>query len=161
MKKEINSFTDLEHLELVASRIVESGVDITKVYNDWTLIALSCASSLGEEARESFHKICSQYPNYSKEECDDKFDNCLRTGRGDVKLGTLFKIAKDHGIDISLPRGRRPKSEAQRKEECENRFMQMKQIVREWDNFRFNVWKNRVEIDELSQGNWRPIDIVM
>lgn len=33
MKK--NNYSDLEHLELVARRIAESGCDITREYNDW------------------------------------------------------------------------------------------------------------------------------
>ena len=110
------SFDDLEHLQLVANRIAESNVDITSDYQDWVRMTLACAA-LGEEARESYHKICSQYPRYQRAECDAKFDNCLRTGRGDISLGTLMKLAQDHGIDTSLPRGRRPMSKAQKKAE--------------------------------------------
>ena len=62
MKK--NTFTDLEHLELVARRIAESGVDITSQYQDWVNVTFACAS-LGESARESYHTICRQYPRYN------------------------------------------------------------------------------------------------
>ena len=111
--KTTNSFTYLERLELLARRASESGVDITRDYNNWVNVTFACAS-LGEGAREAYHLICSQYAGYSREECDRQFDNCLRTGRGDITLGTLIKLAKDHGIDTSLPRGRRAKSEGGR-----------------------------------------------
>lgn len=152
-----NSFSDLEHLELVARRIAEGGVDITSEYQDWVNVTFGCAS-IGEQARESYHTICSQYAGYSREECDRQFDNCLRTGRGDITLGTIIKLAKDHGIDTRLPRGRRPKSETQRKEEQENRFQVMRVKVKEWHDFRFNTWKNRVEIRNLNTIEWRPLN---
>lgn len=152
-----NSFNDLEHLELVARRIAESGIDITGTYEDWITITFACAS-LGESARESYQLICSQYPGYQREECDRKFDNCLSTGRGDIRLGTLIQLAKDHGIDTSLPRGPRPKSPAQKKEERENRFQLMRQRIEQEYETRFNVWKNRVDIRELPSGEFKPLN---
>ena len=111
MKK--NSISDLERLELVARRIAEGGVDITREYEDWINVTFACASQ-GEAARECYHTICAQYPGYKRQECDAKFDNCLKTGRGDVTIATVMQMAKDAGIDVSLPQGRRPKSEAQK-----------------------------------------------
>ena len=151
-----NVYSDLEHLELVARRIAERGVDITSVYQEWIDVTFACAS-LGEGARESYHTICCQYPGYKREECDRQFDNCLRTGRGDITLGTLMKLAKDAGIDTSLPRGPRPKTEAKRKEERENRFQLMRSQIAEWYELRFNTWKNRVEMRERPDGRWETI----
>lgn len=152
-----NSFSDLEHLELLASRIAQGGVDITSDYQDWINVTFACAG-LGEQARESYHTICSQYGGYSREECDRQFDNCLRTGRGDISLGTIIKMAKDRGVDTSLPRGRRPKNEAKRNEERENRFQLMRSQLCEWYEFRFNTWKNRVEIREKPMLEWNPLN---
>ena len=95
------SYSELEHLELVARRIAESGIDITCEYKDWITVTLACAS-VGEAAREAYHTICSQYAGYKREECDEKFDNCLSTGRGDVRLASLIQLAKDAGIDVTL-----------------------------------------------------------
>jgi len=152
-----NSFNDLEHLELVARRIAESGIDITNDYAEWINVTFACAS-LGEAAREAYHTICRQYPTYNRAECDEKFDNCLRTGRGDVRIATLFQSAKEHGIDTSLPRGPRPKSPAQKKEERENRFQLMRQRIEQEYETRFNVWKNRVDIRELPSGEFKPLN---
>ena len=71
-----NSFSDVERLQLVAQRIKERGVDLTASYGDWIQLTFACAS-LGEQAREAYHTICEQYPKYSREECDEKFSNCL------------------------------------------------------------------------------------
>lgn len=150
-------FSDLEHLELVARRIDESGADITREYQNWINVTFACAS-LGEEARESYHTICRQYAKYKREECDERFDNCMRTGRGDITLGTIIKLAKDRGVDTSLPRGPRPKTQEQRKEERENRFQLMRQKINEWYDIRFDVWKHRVEIAPCGTGVWQPLN---
>lgn len=150
------TYSDMEHLELVAQRIAEGGVDITSDYQDWVSVTFACAS-LGEGARESYHRICRLYPGYRREECDRQFDNCLQTGRGDITLGTLMKLAKDAGIDTALPRGPRPKTEAERKEEHENRFRLVRKQIEEWYEVRFNTWKNRAEMRPRPDGRWEPI----
>lgn len=149
------SYSELEHLELVARRIAESGIDITCEYKDWITVTLACAS-VGEAAREAYHTICSQYAGYKREECDEKFDNCLHTGRGDVRLASLIQLAKDAGIDVSLPRGRRKKTEGQRKEEQQNRIQQMRDALTTQAQWRFNVWRQRPEVREQGQP-WRPV----
>ena len=150
-----NQYTDLEHLELVASRIAESGVDITSRYQDWMSVTFACAS-LGEAARECYHTVCRQYPAYSREECDKKFDNCLRTGRGDITLATLIKMAADHGIDTTLPRGRRPKAQQQRREEKESTFKAAADYLKECALWWYNTWTIRVEIKEPGKER-RPV----
>ena len=148
-------FTELEHLELVARRIAESGVDITTTYVDWLNVGFACAS-LGEPAREYYHIISSQHPGYTREECDEKFDNCLETGHGEVTLGTLIKMAKDAGIDTSLPRGRREKTSREKKEERENQVRQMKDALKQQGQWRFNTWRQRPEYCE-QDGVWKPV----
>lgn len=125
--KNNNSYSELEHLELVARRIAESGIDITSQYKDWITVTLACAS-VGESAREAYHTICSQYSGYDRKQCDEKFDNCLHTGRGDVRLASLMQLAKDCGVDISLPRGARQKTASQKQKERENRIQQMREL---------------------------------
>ena len=155
MNKNSNSFSDIEHLELVARRIAESCTDLTSNYKDWMDITFACAS-LGEEARESYHLICSQYSGYKREECDEKFSNCLKSGRGVVTLGTLMKIASDNGIDISKPRGRRVKTAKQKSQEAEDKMTQAYGLLRGWAQWRFNTWLNRAELLEPDK-QWEPV----
>ena len=150
-----NSYSDLEHLDLVAQRLVESGKDITAVYGDWVKVAFACAS-LGEGGRESFHMISSVYPGYRREECDAKFDNCLRTGRGDVRIGTIMNMAKEAGVDVSLPRGRRARSDDEKAEDEKNRITVARETLMGFATWRYDVWRQRTEMCE-SDGDWRPI----
>ena len=148
--KTTNSFTDLEHLELVAGRIAQGGIDITSEYENWLKITFACAS-LGEAAREAYHDICRFYPGYTREECDQKFDNCLRTGRGDITLGTLMQLAKEAGIDVSLPKGRRPKSAEQKTAEEKSRFELLREWLGERFEFRLNSLSEQIEVREKSE----------
>jgi len=150
-----NSYSELEHLELVTGRIANSGKDLTANYGDWINVTFACAS-LGEAARECYHTICSLYSGYRREECDEKFTNCLKTGNGSVTLGTLMKMASDAGIDTSLPRGRRRRTTQQKQEADENRILQMRKALTEQAEWRFNVWRQRPEVKEKGQG-WRPV----
>mgnify|MGYP002622741219 FL=1 len=150
-----HSYNDLEHLQLVAQRLVEAGKDITANHGDWILVTFACAS-LGEQAREAYHTICSLYPGYKRGECDEKFNNCLKTGRGQVSLGTLMKMAQDAGVDITLPRGRRQKSEMQRKEEQTNRIQAMREALQQQAEWRFNIWRQRPEVREQGK-EWQPV----
>lgn len=151
-----NSFTDLEHLQLVAGRIAESGIDITSTYNDWLKVTFSCAS-LGEAAREYYHIICSQYPNYRREECDTKFNNCLKTKSSTDSIALLIQMAKDNGIDVSLPRGRRPMSEEKRKAEHASVMNEVKDYLRKNRSWRHNTLTGKVEYQE-NGGGWKEVD---
>lgn len=154
--KQTNSFSDIERLELVSRRIAESGVDITREYHDWMEVAFGCASQ-GEAGREPFHTICSQYPDYDRAQCDAKFDNCLRTGRGDITIATVMKKAKDAGIDITMPRGRRPKSDGRKREEQKAQFELVSEFLRSGYAFRYNVLSERVEM-RPGEEEWRDFD---
>ena len=151
-----NHFTELEHLELVARRIAESGCDITREYNDWINVTFACAS-LGEAARKCYHTICRQYPRYQYDECDKCFDNCLRTGRGDITLGTLIKLAKDNGIDTSLPKGRRPKSQQAKEEEQKNQVASIKEKLTAQYRWRKNTLTDKVEYS-ADGDSWAEVD---
>jgi len=98
----MNNFTEIERLRLIAERLHTTKKDITATYDDWFHITAACAS-LGEEAREPYHLICSNYPGYKREECDQKFDNCLHSANGSITLGTLLKMAQDAGVDTTMP----------------------------------------------------------
>lgn len=151
----MNNFSDLEHLELVAQRLAEAGKDITADYADWINVTFACAS-LGEQAREAYHTICSLYTGYNREECDEKFSNCLKAGNGLVTLGTLMKMAQNAGIDVSLPRGRRKKTNTQKQKEQENRISAMRDALNAHAQWRYNVWRQRPEVSE-DGGEWRPV----
>ena len=154
----MNSYSDLDKLELYAQQIHDSGIDITPDQkNEWTQIAYACASQ-GEAGREPYHLICSNHPKYSREETDRHFSYCLKTSKNCVSLGSLVKIAKDHNLELKLPKGRRPKSDAEHEEDQRNRYERMEAELLSFGIWRMNKWLNRTEVKENDESEWREID---
>jgi len=150
-----NSYSEFERFKFAVNKVVESGIDLTTEHHDWAVIGYICAS-FGESGREPFHKLSSLYPDYSREDSDEKFSYCLKSYNGEVGVGTFYKMCQEHGVDISLPRGPRPKTARQKNQERENKFKLMREHVLSAYSVRFNTWKNRVEIRDGKQ-DWQPL----
>ena len=139
---------ELRHLELVVSRIEEQKIDLTADYKDWMTICFACATLEGEKGREMLHRICRFYPKYSQQECDQKYDYCKKGGRGEIHLASIFELAKKHGVDISMPKGRRKKEgedeEAMTRSELVVEFLKGKPI-------RYDVVSRKNQIQRDSQ----------
>lgn len=148
----INNEKDLRRLQVVAQRINDSHVDITSNHADWINVTFAC-TSLGEEARDSYHLICKQYPGYDHAECNKKFDYCIKTSKQLVSLGTLFDLAKGKGIDISLPKGR-PVQKGGKAEKV-NVMELMKEALCRYAKFQFNTWTKRTEMFDGDE--WKPV----
>lgn len=153
----MNSYTDLEKLELYAQQIHDSGIDITPDQkNEWTQIAYACASQ-GEAGREAFHLISSNYTGYSREECDRHFSYCLKTTKNCVSLGSLVKIAKDHGLELKLPRGRRPMTPAEAEEKQANKIERIEEELTRNRQWRYNILTDKPEYKDDDK-DWQPMD---
>lgn len=74
--------------------------DVTSSYENWMLIMFGLSHSLGELGREPLHKLCKNYPKYSKAECDEKYDSFLSLPAEQVSkpvtLNTVFLIINEH-----------------------------------------------------------------
>lgn len=82
--------------------------DATKTYEDWLNILFGLAHSLGELGRAPMHRICKNYPGYSKIECDEKYDACLESSETNqsgsaITVATVFQILSS---GISKPKAR-------------------------------------------------------
>ena len=141
---------ELRHAVEVVERIEKSCTDITSEYQDWLNVGLALAS-LGEEGRDLFHRVSALSPKYDAKECNEKFDNCLRTGKGMVTIATFMDIAKRCGVDVSRTKGRPHKSEEQQKKETGNKTEAILFHLNEYASFRYNTMKGRVEILEKEE----------
>ena len=88
----------------VVDRIIQVGADLTDDYNDWFHIGSALASEFGETGRDFFHELSSMSSKYKANECDKKYDDCLRNSHNTITIATFFKMAKDAGIDIRTSR---------------------------------------------------------
>ncbi|MEN8251444.1 MAG: PriCT-2 domain-containing protein, partial [Bacteroidota bacterium] len=90
-----------ENLDRLIQQIEEKEIDITVEYLDWINSGFALASELGELGIDYFHRISRFYPGYNTQACDRQFNFCLKSGRGEITIRTLFFIAKKYGIVLS------------------------------------------------------------
>lgn len=93
-KKELSS-------DDIIKQIIASGRLIgNDTYDEWYRIGLGLATEFGEAGRQYFHALSMASAKYSHEDCEKKYDDCMRGNRGEVGLGTIITYAKQAGVDI-------------------------------------------------------------
>ena len=97
----IETTTSMEEVERIIQYIESNSTDITSAYSDWVNIGFAFADEFGESGRNLFHRISQFYPDYSSQECDKQFDNCLKANGQGVSLKTFFYHAKQAGIPLA------------------------------------------------------------
>jgi hypothetical protein len=102
-----NTTTQLEDVERIIQDIEASRIDVTSAYSDWVNIGFAFADEFGETGRNLFHRVSQFHPEYSIQECDKQFDNCMKARGQGVSLKTFFFHAKQAGIPLATPKQER------------------------------------------------------
>lgn len=84
-------------IDELIEKVLYTQRDITVAYKDWFTICCILANKFNEEGRERFHQLSQFYPNYTREECDMKYNECL-IRRYNYKSDLLFEVAKRYGL---------------------------------------------------------------
>ena len=93
--------TTHEQIELVASMLVERGIDITCGYTNWLNLGFALADELGEGGRSIFHDLSRiNVSQYNTEDCDQQYDKCLNSKGCGITIKTFFHMAQGAGIDV-------------------------------------------------------------
>ena len=87
-------------VEALFAELRASGRDITADYGDWLKVGFALASEFGESGRRYFHEISSIYSGYERQECDKKYDQCLKTDNGKTNIATIFYLAEQQGVRL-------------------------------------------------------------
>ena len=95
-------------IELVVYRIEASHTDITGSYEDWRNIGFALADEFGEGGRDFFHRISKFYPKYSLTDCNNQYDQCIKSKGHGITIKTVFHLAQQAGIDVKGARSREP-----------------------------------------------------
>lgn len=99
--KENTPQPNLSDVEQIIQQIEANQIDIATAYSDWRNIGFAFADEFGESGRDYFHRISRFYADYSANDCDRQFDNCLKAKGQGISLKTFFYHAKQAGIPIS------------------------------------------------------------
>lgn len=162
MKTFNSSMTDQQHFEVLCQRIFDARVNIAHSYDEYLRFAFVC-STFGGVGRVWFHKICAFDEKYDYQQADHQFDNCQKTSRHEITLGTLVYMAGQKGIDTSVPeeakprRGRPRKTDSEREEERQNQFEQVSQFLNDGYLFRYNILSERIEVKD-GEKSWCDFD---
>jgi predicted P-loop ATPase len=96
--------SDIDH---ILHQIGARGIDLVDSYYDWIQIGFALAGEYGEAGRHYFHHISMQGTKYDAAKCDAKYTECLKTGKGRVKINTFFYKCKEAGIEIQTEESRK------------------------------------------------------
>ncbi|MDR3235632.1 MAG: PriCT-2 domain-containing protein, partial [Prevotellaceae bacterium] len=89
-------------IETITARIEAASVDIAPNYADWRDLGFALADALGESGRNYYHRLSRFYPKYNQTETDKQFYKCLKAHGHGVTIKTLYHLAKQAGIEISI-----------------------------------------------------------
>lgn len=93
---------DLKRVRYIAEQVERKEVDITSADNDLQEITEALAS-LGESARDYYHRICSMRPVYIRKIFDVDFTLALTQSK--IKSPyRFFKICDMYGLEVKLPK---------------------------------------------------------
>uniref|UniRef100_UPI004047E521 DUF3987 domain-containing protein n=1 Tax=Algoriphagus sp. TaxID=1872435 RepID=UPI004047E521 len=95
---------NMSHVEELIQQIESRRIDLTTTYTDWIRVGFALVHEFGEHGREYFHRVSQVHPNYSREECDRQYTNCLKSNGSGVGIGTFFQMCKDEGITYAIKR---------------------------------------------------------
>lgn len=82
-----------QRLAACIAQLQQYDIDLTANREDWITIGFSLAS-LGEAGRFYYHQISRQFPQYTFQETEAKFDELLRNRNGQINIGTFFFLCQ-------------------------------------------------------------------
>ncbi len=100
---EFERLKNLKRVLFCIEQIEESKIDITENdYEDRLLVGFSL-STLGEDARDLYHRAVQYNDAYDEKDADTKFNDAIKNAKFKTPA-KFFALCKNHGIKISLPK---------------------------------------------------------
>lgn len=92
---------ELDKARAVTDELLQIGANIAESYNDYLQLGFALANGLGAEGRDIYHQLCAKSTKYRQEDCEKKWQECLRKNDGRTTIATFYKMAQDAGVDLS------------------------------------------------------------
>lgn len=93
---------ELKRVAYVCQQVEKKVIDMTSEEGDLQEIANALAS-LGENARDYFHRICSVRPEYIRSGLDPVFTEALEKSKY-RNASKFFKLAEVYGLEVKIPK---------------------------------------------------------
>lgn len=103
----------METVEILCREVEQKNADIFPDYPSWIQGCFACCE-LGVQGRTLFHRLARFNGKNSLEADERQFEECLRTSKHQVGLGTLFHLAAQNGVTIDWTQEAARRAEAPR-----------------------------------------------
>ena len=92
---------ELQKARAVCDDLLSRGANIAESYEDYLQLGFALADGLGCEGRDIFHQLCAQSSKYREQDCERKWQECLRKHDGRTSIASYYKMAQQAGVDLS------------------------------------------------------------
>ena len=96
------------------SQIISRGINLCEGYHDWYRVGCAIINKYKDspEGRAMFHALSSVSAKYDSRKCDSKYDELLKSTRGEITFATLVYMAKCAGVDVQTLETKRIEKQA-------------------------------------------------
>lgn len=95
-----------DEVETVINRIESAHACIAPDYSSWVRACYALISEFGEGGRDYFRRISRFWNGKETRTPDKQYDACMKSknrGGKDVTIATFFELAKQAGVDVTMP----------------------------------------------------------
>ena len=92
---------ELAKVTAVARELISRGANIAESYDDYVRLGFALANGLGSEGRDIYHMLCAHSTKYRMQDCERKWQECLRKADGRTSIATFYHMARQAGVDLS------------------------------------------------------------
>jgi predicted P-loop ATPase len=147
----------------VIEEIENKQIDITENYENWIKIGFAFANEFKESGRALYHSVSKYNIDYKETNCNNQYNECLKSEIDKTKIASFFYIAKERGIDISN-KSNTSKIATDKKEtvkEEKNKTSKLLMVEKYLDDifdFRYNKVANEIESKTKDETIYKAIN---
>ena len=141
-RKRLNT-PEIQQFESILNKIEQHQIDITGVYDDWLKIGFAINSEFGENGRAYYHRLSSIHADYSSNECNTQYNNCVNSTKEGITMASFYYYAL------------KAISQAEKEETKSKTIFHIteEELAKSYD-LRFNTLKVEIEIREKDSETW-------
>ena len=93
---------ELAKATAVARALIDRNANIAEDYIDYVRLGFALANGLGSDGRDLYHMLCAHSTKYRRQDCERKWQECLRKADGRTSIATFYHMARQAGVDIGV-----------------------------------------------------------
>ena len=93
---------ELAKATAVAHELINRNANIAEDYLDYVRLGFALADGLGSDGHDLYHMLCAHSTKYRRQDCERKWQECLRKADGRTSIATFYHMARQAGVDIGV-----------------------------------------------------------